>query len=112
VAVAGFTLFCHFMRTEITEMILEALRALHEELQLPELAAPTLQTRLLGTASVLDSMALVSLIADLEGRISVKFGREVVLADERAMSQLRSPFRTVESLTAHIEALLAEKPPA
>lgn len=100
------------MRSEITELIFSALRDLYEELKLPDLAAPTGQTRLIGSSAVLDSMALVSLIADLEGRISTQYGRDVVLADERAMSQLRSPFRTVDSLAAHIEALLAETPKA
>jgi acyl carrier protein len=100
------------MRSEITELIFSALRDLYEELKLPGLAAPTAETRLIGSAAVLDSMALVSLIADLEGRISVQYGRDIVLADERAMSQLRSPFRTVDSLAAHIEGLLAETPKA
>jgi hypothetical protein len=98
------------MRPEITELIFSALRDLNEELQRPDLAAPTVQTRLIGSAAVLDSMALVSLIADLEGRISAQYGRDIVLADERAMSQLRSPFRTVESLAVHIESLLAGTP--
>jgi acyl carrier protein len=98
------------MGPEITEMILEAVRDLAEEINQPGLAQPTRQTRLFGGSGALDSMALVSLIADLEGRIAAKFGRDVVLADERAMSQVRSPFRTVDSLAAHIETLLSEKP--
>ena len=58
--------------------------------------------------AALDSLALVSLIADLEARIEMDFGRSVVLADERALSQVRSPYRTVDSLAAYIETLLNE----
>lgn len=100
------------MKDKITDIILAALRDLGQELKLPELEHPTGETRLFGAKSSLDSMGLVSLIADLEGRLEAEFGRNLILADERAMSQLRSPFRTVESLAAHIEALLNEKPDA
>ena len=96
------------MRSEITEIILAAVRELNEELGWPGLADPAPQTRLFGGSGALDSMALVSLIADLEGRIAARFKREIVLADERAMSQVRSPFRSVDSLASHIEALLSE----
>src|SRR5688572_12489716 len=62
------------MRAEIIQMILEAVRELNEELKLPALVEPAPQTRLFGGSSgALDSMALVSLIADLEGRIATKF---------------------------------------
>jgi acyl carrier protein len=96
------------MNEKITVLVLAALRDLGEELSLPDLANASGGTRLFGAKSSLDSMGLVSLIADLEGRIEAEFGRNVILADERAMSQVRSPFRTVDSLTAHIEGLLNE----
>ena len=37
-------------------------------------------------------------IAEIELRVREQFGGSLVLADERAMSQTRSPFRTVGSL--------------
>jgi len=96
------------MKEKIVSLICAALRDLGEELNLPALAHPAPDTRLFGAKSVLDSMALVGLIADLEGRLATEFGRNLVLADDRAMSQVRSPFRSVDSLAAHIEQLLAE----
>ena len=60
-----------------------------------------------GAEGVLDSLGLVNLLADLEYRIGEKFGREVVLASERAMSRGRSPFRDVAALTGYILELLA-----
>lgn len=100
------------MNDVILGLVTAALRDLGAELGRAELAAPTPDLRLFGDQSPLDSMALVSLIADIEARISTEFGRDLVLADERAMSSLRSPFRTVASLVAHIEQRLREDTPS
>jgi len=48
------------------------------------------------------------LITDLEERISDEFDKDITLADEKAMSQRNSPFRSVESLTNYISKLLEE----
>lgn len=61
-----------------------------------------------GPGSELDSLGLVNFLADLEYRIAEEFGREVVLASERAMSRSRSPFRDVDALTAYAAELLNE----
>ena len=58
------------------------------------------------TNSKLDSMGLVSLIVTVEEKIQQHFGVDITLADDKAMSQTRSPFRTIESLTHYIEGLL------
>jgi acyl carrier protein len=54
-----------------------------------------------GPTSPLDSLGLVALLLDIEEALQAR-GCEVVLSDERAMSQTRSPFRTVKSLVAYI----------
>ncbi len=59
-------------------------------------------TRLVGGKAVLDSLNLVTLIADLEQDLEERFGMVVTIADERAMSREKSPFRSVESLSAYI----------
>lgn len=51
-----------------------------------------------GGETGLDSLSLVSLIVDVEGRVAQALGRQVVLADEKAMSQKNSPYRTVDTL--------------
>jgi hypothetical protein len=61
-----------------------------------------------GAGSALDSLGLVNFLADLEYRIAEEWGREIVLASERAMSRSRSPFRDVDSLTAYVTELLEE----
>ena len=61
-----------------------------------------------GSGGVLDSLDLVNFLADLEYRLGEEFGRELVLASDRAMSRSRSPFRDVNALTEYIVELLAE----
>ena len=52
-------------------------------------------TPLYGRDGKLDSLGLVSLVMDVEQTISQESGDAVVLADERAIAQSRSPFRDV-----------------
>jgi hypothetical protein len=59
-----------------------------------------------GPAGMLDSLGLVSFLADLEYKLSEEFDCTVVLASEQAMSRSRSPFRDVHSLTAYVTELL------
>jgi len=61
-----------------------------------------------GGAGSLDSLGLVNLLADLEYRLAGEFGRDLVLASDRAMSRNRSPFRDVDGLTEYIVELLSE----
>ena len=65
-------------------------------------------TILFGTDAVLDSLSLVSVIVDVEAAVSEISGRDMVLTDDRAMSQEVSPFSDVSSLTAYILLLLSE----
>lgn len=94
-------------RPEVLQLVLRRLAALGRELGKPELESADEQTRLFGEASSLDSIGLVTLIADLEEDLRRATGRDVVLADEKAMSRLTSPFRRVGLLADHIVATLA-----
>lgn len=58
--------------------------------------------RLLGRGAVIDSLGLVALIVEVEQRLEERHGFVVTLADERAMSQRHSPFRTVGTLTDYV----------
>jgi acyl carrier protein len=57
---------------------------------------------LFGPGSALDSLGLVSLLIDIEDALRDR-GIDVMLSDARAMSQKRSPFRSVASLVAFIQ---------
>ena len=83
-------------------LVLKRLKILGRELAKPELEKAGEQTRLFGDGACLDSMGLVTLIVDLEEDIYRELGARVSLADERAMSRLTSPFRSVNQLATYI----------
>ncbi len=65
-------------------------------------------TCLFGADGHLDSMGLVSLLLDIEDSVFDQ-GFEIALSDERAMSQQRSPFRTIGTLTDYTYELIREQ---
>jgi len=69
----------------------------------------TEETVLFGREGLLDSIGLVSFILDVEESIRSQSGISVTLADERAMSQSRSPFRRVSTLADYATELIAGK---
>lgn len=92
---------------EIIMIIINALKELNEELNEASLDEPTKETKIFGGTGLLDSLALVSLLADIEDKIADRFNVTLVIADEKAMSQTTSPFRNVESLASYISSRLA-----
>jgi len=95
------------MTEKIEKIIIDTLVELNDELENENFGNPVSKTKLYG-ANGMDSLALVSFITDLEERISDEFEKDIVLADEKAMSAKTSPFRSVESLTLYIKSLLEE----
>jgi len=90
--------------TDATAVLELVKRLTVEELTAQGLAAPGEigpDTRLFGKEGLLDSMALVSLVMSLEQEIAEQFGAEIALADEKALSQKHSPFRTIGSLVSY-----------
>ena len=61
---------------------------------------------LMGTDSEIDSLGLVNLIVVIEEAINIEFDVSITLADEKAMSQTSSPFKTIESLVEYILKLI------
>lgn len=96
------------MTSRASTIVHARLKLLAAELGRPELAQATDETHLIGGQSPLDSIGLVTLIADLEGDIQQEFGKSVVLADEKAMSRTLSPFRQVRTLIEYIETRLGD----
>jgi acyl carrier protein len=70
-----------------------------EEIELSDRLEPN--TRLFGRDGLLDSMGLVALVIAVEQAIEEKYSVTVALADERALSQSKSPYRTVSSLAEY-----------
>lgn len=96
-----------FNRSLAVRLILHRLACLGKELGRPALMQADEQTRLFGDASHLDSIGLVTLMSDLEEDVHEACGVWIVIADERAMSRLTSPFRRVGLLADHLVELVA-----
>lgn len=90
----------------VTELVLDTVKEVGEDQEIGALIEATEETRLFGEN--LDSMGVVFLVTDLEAAISDEFDIDLTLADERAMSQRTSPFRTVKTLSKYVELLIAE----
>jgi acyl carrier protein len=96
------------MQKQVETIIISLLKELSQELENENLANPSLETKLFGSRGTLDSLALVSFITDLEDAVDEAFDKQIVLADEKAMSQKTSPFRSVATLRDYVVKLLNE----
>ena len=97
-------------KSEITDLILSCLTDVLADADAPPPPPAPLgpATPLVGGAAVVDSLGLVRLILEVEQRLAESHDVIVTLADERAMSQQRSPFRTVSALADYVEMLVRE----
>lgn len=91
-------------RADIVEVILEAARELNDSDGAAIAVDRGADAPLYGREGALDSVGLVSLIAAVEQALEERFGITVALADERAVSQKQSPFRTVGTLADYAAA--------
>jgi acyl carrier protein len=65
-------------------------------------------TVIVGKDAALDSVGVVSLIVDIEQSLEMNHDVSLTLANDKAMSQRSSPFRTVGVLADHVCAVAAE----
>ena len=96
-------------RDAILETIYAAIEAVNETLREGRKLKLSEETLLYGPGAVLDSMALVSLVVEVEQILFENFDLEVSLIDEKALSQKESPFRRVKSLVDFIYSNLGEQ---
>ena len=57
----------------------------------------------------MDSLSLVTLILIVEEKVFDELGVTITIADDKAMSQKRSPFRNVSSLAEYANTLIQGK---
>ena len=91
------------MLEELEAQIVEIAEELIAEDDLDVPGGLTHETRLFGKDGILDSMGLVSLVVAVEQAIEESFGIQIRLADERALSQRRSPYRSIRTLAEYAE---------
>ena len=96
---------------DIEKLVIEAMyEILHEENKdrIHQKVDINRSDRLLGKESLLDSHGLVTMIVSVEEMLLEKYEISIVIADQRAMSQEKSPFLTVGTLIDYIEMLVKE----
>ncbi len=89
------------MKDQILPFIIETTRSIAEEQGIEVSGELDEATRLFGEGGLLDSLALVSLVLAVEQGIEEKFGARVEIADDKALSQKNSPYRTIGTLAAY-----------
>jgi acyl carrier protein len=92
-------------RPDVIALICETIRGLdtrrfrHDPHPLGE------ETSLIGDHGFLDSLGLVHLLMDVEMQVNDLAATPVSIVDERALSQSRSPFRTIGTLADHVVSI-------
>jgi acyl carrier protein len=84
---------------DLTDLIIGTTHAIVQEQGLELGEALSRDTRLFGQHGLLDSLALVSLVIAVEQVIEEQYGVRVELADDKALSQKHSPYRSIATLT-------------
>ena len=92
---------------QIQTVVLDAMRATNQARDTASQLMVAADAPIFGPDSSLDSLGLVGLLLDVEEGLQA-IGCDVVLSDERAVSQKRSPFRNVPSLVAYVSTLSRE----
>ncbi len=93
---------------QVMKLIFDALDEYIE--QLPEVPSfsKSADTILYGDGGILDSIGLVGFIVEVEQSVEEEFNKTISIADEKAMSQKNSPFRTIGALTEYVSMKLEE----
>ena len=94
------------MKEQLTALIVGALREQGDGRGIATLPELGTDTPLFGREGVLDSLGLVALVVAVEQAIEDEYGVSVSLADERALSEGKSPFRTVGALADYAGRLI------
>ena len=96
------------MKKQLLETIYKSLDEINENLNDAQKLIKDKNTVLFGKDGQLDSLGLVNLLVIVEQNIEDEFDVSITIADERAMSQKHSPFRTIGTVADYINMLLKE----
>ena len=92
------------MIDELKKLIIELAVELSDQEEIELVGELTEDTELFGPNGVLDSMGLVSLVVAVEQAVEENYGVRISLADEKALSQHNSPYRTIATLAEYAAA--------
>jgi acyl carrier protein len=91
------------MKEKVEEIVFNIIRNNTQDLNIGSINYDTL---LLSEGSAIDSMAIVSIVVDLESELTDAFQKEISLSDDKAMSRKISPYDNVKNLIEYIIELL------
>lgn len=97
------------MKEKIRNIILNSVSDLNQTLDHKVLIEDGKDAFLFGNGGVLDSLALVSLIVAVEQGVETELNASIILASDKAMSQRRSPFASINTLVDYTESLIKEE---
>ncbi len=97
------------MIDNIYKSIYKSIDEVNSQMSKDEKLIKSPDTVLYGESSSIDSIGLINIIVTVEQNIEDDFEKSITLADQKAMSQKQSPFKTVESLAKYIQILIEEK---
>jgi D-alanine--poly(phosphoribitol) ligase subunit 2 len=97
------------IENQVNQILFTAIEEINEQLPPHQKIKADRSTQLFGKQGVLDSLTLVQLIVAAEQEVQDTLNIAITLADERALSQKNSPFKSVESLANYIVLLVKEK---
>jgi acyl carrier protein len=89
-------------------LILEVIDENNAQVPEDEQIEKSIDAALYGESGKLNSLGLVNFIVAIEQKVGEQFDTTITLADEKAMSQRNSPFRSVGTLVDYILQLLKE----
>ena len=95
-------------RKTIQNLIIKSVQEINEQLPQEQQLGQSTKTVLFGKDGKLASIGLVNLLVTIEQNIEDVFDVSITIADERAISQKHSPFRTIGTLADYIDMLLRE----
>ncbi len=95
-------------REEINQVVVNTFKQVAKDNDKSFDGEPTADTAIMGPDSVFDSVDLVTFIVALEQALEDDWNVSIILADDRAMSQSVSPFKTVGSISDYIDMLVKE----
>ena len=95
-------------KEKIQQLIFEVIDENNTQVPEDEQLEKSIDSVLSGESGKLNSLGLVNFIVAIEQKIGEQFDTTITLADEKALSQRNSPFRSVGTLVDYILQLLKE----
>lgn len=93
-------------RQKILEIVYSAVDEVWTQAEMGEPLRKSEDLILFGRNGMLDSIGLVHFVAAVEEQVAERFGTEITLVSDRALSRTESPFRTVDRVVDFIAELL------